>query len=154
MANWYSLYLATASGAEVTDQSGNGVDLRRQFILSGSLTESQDPNFRGVFIDNATFPATAFARDLGSISNSAASTTVFAIGMAPGDATEGAIRIIASTGETQSERYLYSRAMADVDTAVSHLAIKAVQFTNTTHRPHSSEHFYWTILTRRHVPTN
>lgn len=70
-ANWGYWYYATKNVAGLTYQSGADVDVRGQFLQSGSLANTQDTNFRGI---DDNYPVFGYAVDLGKVGNSSVST--------------------------------------------------------------------------------
>ena len=70
-ADWGYWYYATKDVKGLTYQSGADMDVRRQFLGNGRLTNTQDTNYRA--IDN-DYPVFGFALDLGVVSTSPVSS--------------------------------------------------------------------------------
>ena len=76
-AEWGNWYWATKETSGYSYQSGSNTTLRSEFAQNGSLSNSQDADFRAI---NDDFPTFAFAKDFGNISNQTEST-LFTIGL-------------------------------------------------------------------------
>lgn len=76
-AAWGNWYYATENGDDVTYQSGAHTKVRQEFIDNGSLSDSNDTNFRAI---NDDFPIFAFVKDLGSVGSDPVDT-VFTINL-------------------------------------------------------------------------
>jgi hypothetical protein len=68
-AAWGSLVWATPGGTGVTYQSGQDIVVRTQFVNNGTLTDTNDTNYRAIQDD---WPVFGFAADLGSVADAAA----------------------------------------------------------------------------------
>lgn len=79
--NWY---WATDSVANLTHQSGTDTDLRAAFTSKGVLANTNDTRFRAI---NDSYPAFAFANDLGIVGNTAVNT-LFTLGLAQEQAVQ------------------------------------------------------------------
>lgn len=82
-AEWGDWYWATDSGMELTYQSGPDVDVRGAFSKNGTLSNTNDNNYR-VISDN--WPVFGFAHNLGSVQSSAG--VLFTIGLAQNEAIQ------------------------------------------------------------------
>ena len=88
-----------------------------EFITNGALQNTKDTSFRAIGDNNPVF---AFAVDLGTISDTTSSPTVFAIGMAP-QYDAGCVQFMPSA--SLEDRYsLYLSETSTVD-AVSEIAL-------------------------------
>ncbi|KAG8693928.1 hypothetical protein FRC09_010174, partial [Ceratobasidium sp. 395] len=70
-------YYGTSQAKGLTYATGEDAVVRAAFIKQGALGNSQDTQYRAI---NDRWPVFAFARDIGSTTNSAASPVVFAVG--------------------------------------------------------------------------
>ncbi|KAG8693682.1 hypothetical protein FRC09_010360, partial [Ceratobasidium sp. 395] len=70
-------YYGTSQTKGLTYATGEDAVVRAAFIKQGALGNSQDTQYRAI---NDRWPVFAFARDIGSTTNSAASPVVFAVG--------------------------------------------------------------------------
>ncbi|KAF9019248.1 DUF1793-domain-containing protein [Hymenopellis radicata] len=93
-----SMYYATSSVDGLTYQTGPDVDVRAQFVTTGTLNNTQDTNYRAIQ-DN--WPVFAFAHNLGDV-KTATDPVVVAIG----HVRDPVIQYIRAAGEMQ-ERSLY-----------------------------------------------
>ncbi|KAI0134147.1 glutaminase GtaA [Xylariales sp. AK1849] len=76
-ASWGNWYWSTADGEGLTYQSGIDVDVRNNFIENGTLSNTQDSNFRAI---NDNWPVFGFSEGLGSVGADSVST-LFSLGL-------------------------------------------------------------------------
>jgi hypothetical protein len=76
MANWGSVIWGSPLARNLTYQSGYAVDVRNQFTTAGSLSDTNDTDYRAVDDDQPVF---AFASDLGTVTGAEQSVS-YAIG--------------------------------------------------------------------------
>ncbi|KAF2152142.1 glutaminase GtaA [Myriangium duriaei CBS 260.36] len=75
-------YYMTANTANLSHQSGSDVDVRGQFVNSGSLANTADTNYRAI---SDSYPVFGYALDLGSVGSTAVSS-LFTINLNQQDA--------------------------------------------------------------------
>ncbi|KAF8516355.1 hypothetical protein JB92DRAFT_3114212 [Gautieria morchelliformis] len=93
-------YYGMMSGSAVTWQTTSDSSTRNQFLASGHLPNTSDPNFQPVG-KNGRFPLFAISSDLGMVASSS-SPVVFALGLI----RDPAIRTTSVTGQSE-DRSLY-----------------------------------------------
>ncbi|KAL3471278.1 hypothetical protein BJX99DRAFT_29762 [Aspergillus californicus] len=82
-AEWGDWYWATDEGAGLTYQAGADVDVRATFANNGTLSNTNDANYRAVSND---WPVFGFSHDLGAIELS--TNVLFSIGLAQYEAVQ------------------------------------------------------------------
>ena len=82
-AEWGNWYYGTSNSTDVTQQSGADAVVRGQFASNGSLTNAVDTDYRAI---NDHFPVFGFAKDFGSITESA--SVLFTIGLCQQNAVQ------------------------------------------------------------------
>ena len=83
-AEWGFWYWATAQDDSLSFQSGSNSTLRPEFAANGTLANTNDTNYRAI---NDDFPTFAFAKDLGSVSDTPIST-LFTVALAQTEAIQ------------------------------------------------------------------
>ena len=83
-AEWGSWYLATKQDDTLSFESGSNSTLRPEFAANGALANTNDTAFRAI---NDNFPTFAFAKDLGTVSDTPVST-LFTVALAQTEAIQ------------------------------------------------------------------
>ena len=83
-AEWGSWYLAIAQDDTLSFESGSNSTLRPEFAANGTLSNTNDTAFRAI---NDNFPTFAFAKDLGTVSDTPIST-LFTVALAQEEAIQ------------------------------------------------------------------
>ncbi|KAF5366812.1 hypothetical protein D9758_006553 [Tetrapyrgos nigripes] len=109
-----SAYYATSNVVGATFQTGADVTVRAQFIRNGVLPNTQDTNFRAIS-DN--WPVFALAHNLGSVSGTATTPVVFAVG----HVRDPAIQYITRNGNQNRSLYFWSQFRTAADLITSFL---------------------------------
>ncbi|KAF9075449.1 hypothetical protein BDP27DRAFT_1212146 [Rhodocollybia butyracea] len=118
MAQDAVVYLATASGSNVTYQTDSDVIVRNHFLDSGSLADTQNLTYRPI---NDAWPVFAFCNDLGSIL-STTKPVVWAIGLV----RDGDVVYSTPSGNQTRRPYFFTRYQ-DVPSAISDFLSDASQ---------------------------
>ncbi|KAJ3795106.1 hypothetical protein GGU11DRAFT_793416 [Lentinula aff. detonsa] len=112
MASDSVVYHVTNFGSGLTYQTGSDLDVRSQFLNNGTLTNTQDTQYRGI---NDSWPVFGFCNDLGEIS-STSSPIVWGIGLV----RDGDIIYLTPSGNQTRRPYFFTEYQ-DVPSALTFL---------------------------------
>ncbi len=108
-----SMYYATSAVDGLTYQTGPDVDVRAQFVTTGTLNNTQDTNYREI---QKNWPVFAFAHNLGDV-KAATDPVVVAIG----HVRDPVIQYIRAGGEMQERSLYFFSEFSTVSDAVRRL---------------------------------
>ena len=80
-AQWGDWYYASSDAAGLTHASGSDSDVRNQFITNGTLSNTEDTNYRAI---NDDYPVFGFAMDYGNVGTTS-KNTIFSMFLAQQD---------------------------------------------------------------------